>query len=233
MLLGIPLDYRNDYDFTNAIASFGKFISWHQEDVVKDQMLLYAAFNSPAQVPRDVVFGDYSDIGGVKETWTVPCYILSADFVDIIPGDEDPMPMDGNPHPLPGNLIEDPNMFVLPQFPEIWPGVQEFPNFWDGKFRKKIGWVLECESRKSLTKSVSRQFGFPIFRDRDRKIPKIPNLKEITWDAGWHGPGRWWGASRLAGQGSVGASRRRCRPAGSGGRCRPAVARSRPSGAAG
>jgi hypothetical protein len=40
-----------------AVAAFGQFLRWHSDDAVKDRTLVYAAFNSPAQVPRDVVFG--------------------------------------------------------------------------------------------------------------------------------------------------------------------------------
>jgi hypothetical protein len=69
-----------------------------------ERTLVYASFPSPALVPRDVVFGDYANIGGVRESWTAVCYILTADFADMLPHDEDQMPVDGNPHPLPGQL---------------------------------------------------------------------------------------------------------------------------------
>jgi hypothetical protein len=44
-------------------------------------------------------------------------YILTSDFADVIPANEDPMPVDGNPRPLPGALVPDNNMFVLPEYP--------------------------------------------------------------------------------------------------------------------
>jgi hypothetical protein len=75
-----------------------------------------------------VVFGRYATVGGVKETWTAPVYILTTDFADALPADEDPMPPDGNPHPLPGNLVPNLNLFVNPQYPEVgWDAVQEPP----------------------------------------------------------------------------------------------------------
>jgi hypothetical protein len=119
MLLGVPLDYRNEYDLANAISSFGKFQHWHHEDGVLDRTLVFASFGSPALVPRDVVFGNYTNLGGFKESWTTPCYILTADFADVLPPDEDQMPANGNPHPLPGNLQHDFKNFVVPQFPEL------------------------------------------------------------------------------------------------------------------
>ncbi|KAM0881896.1 hypothetical protein ACQ4PT_032653 [Festuca glaucescens] len=119
MFLGIHQDFRNDFDISNVVASFGKFIDWHRHDPLKEITLVYAAFPSPQTVPRDVVFGDYATIGGSRQGWTAPCYVLTADFADVVPADEDPMPMDGNPHPLPGNLQAMMNNFVLPPFPEL------------------------------------------------------------------------------------------------------------------
>jgi hypothetical protein len=79
-------------------------------------------------VPRDIVFGDYALFGGVRRGWTACFLILSANFADIMPADEDPMPLDGNPHPLPGNLIINHHNLVLPQFPELgWNEVPQDP----------------------------------------------------------------------------------------------------------
>jgi hypothetical protein len=126
MFLGIPPDYRNDYDIANAVSTFGKFHSWTSNDPIKCSALVYASFPSPALVPRDIVFGKYSSIGGVRKSWTVALYILTADFADELPADEDQMPPDGNPHPLPGHILQNLNMFVLPQYPEIgWDAVQQ------------------------------------------------------------------------------------------------------------
>jgi hypothetical protein len=129
MFLGIPLDYRNEYDIANAIGTFGKFHHWHQDDDVLERTMVYASFTSPALVPRDVVFGHYAHPGAVKETWTSAYYILTAEFVDVFPADEDQMPPDGNPHPLPGHLPLDMTNFAAPQFPELgWNEVFHHPD---------------------------------------------------------------------------------------------------------
>jgi hypothetical protein len=104
MFLGIPPDYRNDFDISNAVSSFGKFHYWNHQDPITERALVFASFPSPQLVPRDVVFAKFASVGGVKESWTAPVFILSADFADALPADEDQMPPDGNPHPLPGNL---------------------------------------------------------------------------------------------------------------------------------
>jgi hypothetical protein len=82
---------------------------------------VFASYPSTALVPRDIVFGNYANLGGVKESWTAPRDIvfgnyanLGAVFAEQLPKDEDQMPLNGNPHPLPGNLVHNNNMFVLP-----------------------------------------------------------------------------------------------------------------------
>jgi hypothetical protein len=126
MLLGILPDYRNGLHIANAVSSFGKFHSWNSMDPIECRALVFALFQSPAHVPRDVVFGKFASVGGVRETWTVLVCILTADFAGALPGDEDQMPPNGNPHPLPGNLQFNNNLFVMPQFPEIgWDAVQD------------------------------------------------------------------------------------------------------------
>jgi hypothetical protein len=124
MFLGTPPDYRNDFDISSAVSTFGKFHFWNRDDPIKERILVYASFSSPALVPRDVVFGKFSTVGGVKETWTAPVFILSAEFAEQLPADEDQMPPDGNPHPMPGNMQPNLNLFVQPQYPEIgWDAV--------------------------------------------------------------------------------------------------------------
>jgi hypothetical protein len=125
MMLGIHQDYRNDLDISSAVASFGQYIDWHRDDHLKEHTLVYAAFPSVQAVPRDVVFGQYANVGGVRQSWTAACYVLKADFADAMTADEDQMPVDGNPHPLPGNLQQMMNNFVIPPYLEI--GWNEVP----------------------------------------------------------------------------------------------------------
>jgi hypothetical protein len=125
MFLSIPLDFRNDYDLANAVSTFGKLLHWHQDDVLLERTICYVAFPSDAKVPRDVVFNKFATVGGVKESWTAACFILTAEFADELPHDEDQMPLNGNPHPLPGQLVPNLNIFVNPEFPEIGWDEQE------------------------------------------------------------------------------------------------------------
>jgi hypothetical protein len=134
MFLGMHPDYRNNLDIANAVSTFGQFHSWNHNDPIKERALVYASFPSPQLVPRDVVFGKFGTVGGVRESWTAPVFILTADFADVLPADEDQMPLDGNPHPLPGALLPNNNLFVHPQFPEIgWDAVEGGQDDQDGQ----------------------------------------------------------------------------------------------------
>ncbi|KAM0913458.1 hypothetical protein ACQ4PT_012159 [Festuca glaucescens] len=134
-------DYRNDFDIANAVATFGQYHTWNSNDPVTDRVLVYASFPSPQLVPHDVVFGKFASVGGVKESWTALVYILTADFADALPPDEDQMPLDGNPHPFPGELQPNNNVFVNPQFPEIgWDAVENLGQDQQGGQDGNVDW---------------------------------------------------------------------------------------------
>jgi hypothetical protein len=158
MFLGVPGDYRNDIVIANAVSTFGKYHFWNNLDPLKTRILVYASFPSLALVPRDVVFGKFSSAGGIKEGWTAPVYILSADFADVIPADEDQMPPDGNPHPLPGNMQLNPNMFALPQFPELgWDAVPLPENQQDAHGNQQHDFQNEDVEEQQIEQVVEEQ----------------------------------------------------------------------------
>ncbi|KAM0838317.1 hypothetical protein ACQ4PT_061055 [Festuca glaucescens] len=95
--------------------------------------------------------------GGVKESWTAPVYILTADFADALPADEDQMPPDGNPHPFLGKLQPNNNIFVNPQFPEIgWDAVENLGQDHQGDWNQmeEVQEVLE-EMQESMVINMS------------------------------------------------------------------------------
>lgn len=62
--------------------------------------------------------------GGAKVSWSGPVYILGAAPAELLPNDEDPMPLNGNPHPLPRQLVNDNLLFALPPYPALgWNAV--------------------------------------------------------------------------------------------------------------
>uniref|UniRef100_A0A8I7B0V3 DUF7597 domain-containing protein n=1 Tax=Hordeum vulgare subsp. vulgare TaxID=112509 RepID=A0A8I7B0V3_HORVV len=61
-------------------------------------------------------------------SWSAPVYILGAVPAELLPNDEDPMPLNGNPHPLPGQLVNDNLLFALPPYPALgWNAVPPPP----------------------------------------------------------------------------------------------------------
>ncbi|KAM0853811.1 hypothetical protein ACQ4PT_050826 [Festuca glaucescens] len=175
MMLGIHPDYRNDLDIANAVSTFGKFHSWNRDDPIKERVLVFASFSSPTLVPRDVVFGKFATVRGVKESWTAHVFIPSADFADVLPADEDPMPPDGNPHPLPGNLQPDLNLFVNPQYLEIgWDAgpEQHFDAPADGNNNEnQMEEVLE-EVQESMVMNLSEN-SFSLVNMQNQEIPQV------------------------------------------------------------
>src|SRR3954465_3307783 len=98
------LDYRNEVNLAKVVGTFGQFHYWNHQDDRLVRSLVYASFPDNQLVPRDVVFRQFANIGGAVVSWTASVSILTADFAEQLPPDEDVMPIDGNPHPMPGEL---------------------------------------------------------------------------------------------------------------------------------
>jgi hypothetical protein len=98
MFLGVPPDYRNDLDTTNAVSTFGQYHYWNNLDPIKSRILVYASFPSVALVPRDVVFGKFGMVGGFHESWTASAYILSAEFAEQLPAGSDATKWQSSPY---------------------------------------------------------------------------------------------------------------------------------------
>lgn len=61
-------------------------------------------------------------------SWSAPVYILGTAAAEILPNDEEPMPLNGNPHPLPGQLVHHNLQFALPPYPALgWNAVPLAP----------------------------------------------------------------------------------------------------------
>uniref|UniRef100_A0A8I6Y7E8 DUF7597 domain-containing protein n=1 Tax=Hordeum vulgare subsp. vulgare TaxID=112509 RepID=A0A8I6Y7E8_HORVV len=128
MLLGVPLDYRNTEDLRAAVNTFGEFHHWVQDDPYLVRSIVFAAFPEDRLVPRSISFSEYSAWGGARVSWSAPVYILGTATAEILPNDEDPMPLNGNPHPLPGQLVHDNLQFSLPPYPALgWNAVPLAP----------------------------------------------------------------------------------------------------------
>ena len=111
--------------------------------------LAYVSFPAPSLVPRDVVYREYTNFGGARISWTAPVYIMSTDFANVLPADEDPMPLDGNPHPMPGENPPPQPFWAMPPYPALgWNAVppghdqghHEAANAWAQNMNNNVGW---------------------------------------------------------------------------------------------
>uniref|UniRef100_A0A8I6WVX7 DUF7597 domain-containing protein n=1 Tax=Hordeum vulgare subsp. vulgare TaxID=112509 RepID=A0A8I6WVX7_HORVV len=128
MILGVPLDFRNTEDLRAAMNTFGEFHHWVSDDPYLVRSIVFASFPDDRLVPRSINFSEYAAWGGAKVSWSAPVYILGAAAAEILPNDEDPMPLNGNPHPLPGHLVHDNLQFALPSYPALgWNAVPLAP----------------------------------------------------------------------------------------------------------
>ncbi|KAI4970325.1 hypothetical protein ZWY2020_001239 [Hordeum vulgare] len=128
MLLGVPLDFRNTDDLRAAVNTFEEFHHWVSDDPYLVRSIVFSSFPDDRLVPRSIKFSEYVTWGGAKVSWCAPVYILGAAPAELLPNDEDPMPLNGNPHPLPGHLVNDNLLFALPLYPALgWNAVPPPP----------------------------------------------------------------------------------------------------------
>uniref|UniRef100_A0A8I6YQE8 DUF7597 domain-containing protein n=1 Tax=Hordeum vulgare subsp. vulgare TaxID=112509 RepID=A0A8I6YQE8_HORVV len=128
MILGVPLDFRNTEDLRAAVNTFGEFHHWVSDDPYLVLSIVFSSFPDDRLVLRSINFSEYAPWGGAKVSWSASVYILGAAAAEILPNDEDPMPLNGNPHPLPGNLVHDNLQFAVPPYPALgWNAVPLAP----------------------------------------------------------------------------------------------------------
>jgi hypothetical protein len=76
MLLGYPLDYRNLAHIDQAVASFGKMVTWHNYGRDLGYILVKCLYNDTQTVPRSLVLRQ-GGIEGIGWNWTMLVYILN------------------------------------------------------------------------------------------------------------------------------------------------------------
>jgi hypothetical protein len=100
MFLGYPLDYRSLEFIDQAVSTFGKMISWHNNPRKLGIVLVKCLYNNTTSVPHSIEFRQGDRLGN-GWSWTVPVYVLNnwEELGEMIAKAED-VPLDGNPHPL-------------------------------------------------------------------------------------------------------------------------------------
>lgn len=94
MLLGFLPDYREDEHIVNTISSFGRVISWVEDDRNLARLLVRARVIDLESVPQFIVMTEGEGFQG--ESWTIQCEILHGELLGALPQDEDPAPGPGD-----------------------------------------------------------------------------------------------------------------------------------------
>jgi hypothetical protein len=90
LLLGFPPDYRENEYVVNTISSFGRVISWVDDNRHLGRLLVRARVIDLESVPQFLVITDGEGFQG--DSWTVQCEILQGQLLGGLPQDEDQAP---------------------------------------------------------------------------------------------------------------------------------------------
>jgi hypothetical protein len=90
LLLGFPPEFREDNFVVNSISSFGRVISWVDDDRHLSRILVKARVIDLESVPQFLVLTDGEGFQG--ESWTVQCEVLQGNLLGALPEDEAPAP---------------------------------------------------------------------------------------------------------------------------------------------
>lgn len=88
MILGIPLDFRNESDIERVVNTFGKLVRWDHRDRVLGRVLARCLYSDPSAIPRKIVMENPANKGGYGESWTLQTFVLNGEFTDVFPMDE-------------------------------------------------------------------------------------------------------------------------------------------------
>jgi hypothetical protein len=101
LLLGYLPEFREDPFMVNTISSFGRVISWVDDEHHLARFLVRACVIDYESVPQFLVITDGEGFQG--ESWTVQCEVLQGHLLGGLPQDEDPAPR--NDDFPPGGLL--------------------------------------------------------------------------------------------------------------------------------
>jgi hypothetical protein len=92
MLMGFPLDLWSSEHVHNAIASFGKVITWENDPSHLARILVKARVTNLEDVPRHIVLSESEGFQG--QSWTIQCEIIHQGMLDAQPQDEEVPPIE-------------------------------------------------------------------------------------------------------------------------------------------
>jgi hypothetical protein len=87
--LVFPLDYWNNDNIQNAIASFGRVLLWENDRTHLTRLMVKARVTDLQEVPYFIVLTGGEGFQG--QSWTIQCEILEQQLLGALSADEDPM----------------------------------------------------------------------------------------------------------------------------------------------
>jgi hypothetical protein len=112
MMMNFPLEAWHVEKIRESVSEFGKFIVWNRDASNRARILVKIRVPDMLEIPISHVLCENTNDSGHGHSWTVVNYILQANLIEGLGGDDDPLPPEGgNPHPLPnlpfGGIWED------------------------------------------------------------------------------------------------------------------------------
>uniref|UniRef100_K3ZZU5 Uncharacterized protein n=1 Tax=Setaria italica TaxID=4555 RepID=K3ZZU5_SETIT len=101
MLMGYPLDAKNNTAFAKAVAGFGLLRYWHDTNY-RAIIVVRVFLHDDAKIPHDVTVS--VGLPSCVRSWTCPIFALKKKNVTML-ADEDPVPEYGPMHPLPAAAL--------------------------------------------------------------------------------------------------------------------------------
>lgn len=101
MFLDFPLDFKTPTIIDKAVSLFGKVVKIQLDDNIRGRLLVKALYSSALEVPKRIVIKRDAAFGGVGRSWTVSVFLCHEEMPDIMPGDEDLLPVNHIPIPDP------------------------------------------------------------------------------------------------------------------------------------
>jgi hypothetical protein len=112
MMMNFPLEAWHVEKIRESVSEFGRFLVWNRDGSNRARILVKIRVPDILEIPISHVLCENTDDAGHGHSWTVVNYILQANLIGGMGGDDDPLPPDGaNPHPMPnlpfGGIWED------------------------------------------------------------------------------------------------------------------------------
>jgi len=91
MLLGFPFDYIEEEYIDNALAPFGKMITWDHNPEFKTRLMVRARVVDLESIPHFIVLSETE--GMDSDSWTIQCELVQQELLGAGPPIEDQIPV--------------------------------------------------------------------------------------------------------------------------------------------